>query len=176
MKMLYACQLHQFAIDLKVQRVVAMLEKQLDVLDCDNQSAVFLLEVAYTEMEHDKRLRKQIRKKGIVHITENMHKIDFTPVESMPGVIGTDIVIAIQKAIQGTWEMVGTAIKEGMKASPISSNFPGSKKFIEPSDKSEIDPSEPVEVRRARSAKKKPTANAVSPASKAAEPKATKKD
>jgi len=147
-KLLYACQLHQFAMDFKLLKVVSVLEKQMEVLECDDRSAVFLLEVAYTEMDHDKRLRKLLRKKGIVHITDNMDKIDFSPVENMPAVIGTDIVLALQKAIQGAWEVVGSAVKEGIKATPITSNFPGTngtpaKKLIDNSDKSEAgDPSE----------------------------------
>jgi len=143
MKLLYACQIHQFVMDFKLTRVLQMIEKQMEVLDCDNKSAVFLLDVAYTEMDHDKRLRKLLRKKGISHITENMDKIDFSPVESMEPVIGTDIVLALQKAIQGNWDAVGNAIKEGTKIVPISTNFPGSNRRLDSSEKSEAgDPSE----------------------------------
>jgi len=147
-KLLYACQLHQFAIDFKLQKLVSVLEKQMEVLECDDRSAVFLLEVAYTEMEHDKRLRKLLRKKGIVHITDNMDKIDFSPVENMPAVIGTDIVLALQKVVKGAWEVVGSAVKDGIKANPITSNFPGNgstpaAKRLDNSEKSEAgDPSE----------------------------------
>jgi hypothetical protein len=156
-KLLYACQLHQFALDFKLTRVVQMLEKQMEFLDCDNKSAVFLLDVAYTEMEHDKRLRRILRKKGITHITENMHKIDFSPVANMVPVIGTDIVLALQKAIHTHWDTVSVAIKEGVSSVPISSNFPGSIPHKSDSEKSDAgDPSERSEAGKKTKSSKKP--------------------
>jgi hypothetical protein len=49
-KLLYACQLHQWATDFKLIHLVQVIQNQLENLECDHRSAVYLLQVAYIEL------------------------------------------------------------------------------------------------------------------------------
>jgi hypothetical protein len=81
-----------------------------------------------------------------------MDKIDFSPVELMPPVIGTDIVLALQKALLSVWNKEGEdgplekSIAKGIKACPIQTNFPGSSAARAPlNNSSQSEPGDPSE-------------------------------
>jgi len=112
--MLPATQIYTFVKDFKLDDYLPVVERALETLDVDVPSAVFLLQIALTEMTNPP-LQNTLKSKSLTFILSHFEKIDFKVLDSMHPRLALEIVLTVQNAIVnfGQWnQLVQTLPKQ----------------------------------------------------------------
>eukprot|EP01128_Nolandella_sp_AFSM9_P011921 TRINITY_DN880_c3_g1_i1.p1 TRINITY_DN880_c3_g1~~TRINITY_DN880_c3_g1_i1.p1 ORF type:complete len:529 (-),score=196.62 TRINITY_DN880_c3_g1_i1:166-1704(-) len=105
--MLHACELMSFVKDYKLTSLYKVLENVVGGQEVSAETVLSVLDVAYHPlMDENPTLQNSLKEEGLNFTTSHVDKINFDPLMTMPPVIGTHILQALQQRIGKNWNLI----------------------------------------------------------------------
>jgi len=98
--LLNVCCLFEFAKKLQLNKLLRCLERNIATLSITPESALFLLEVAFTQLDENPEIKHNLKERALAYVVEHMDVIDFAVLRTMTPIIGTMVLIGLQQIIQ----------------------------------------------------------------------------
>jgi hypothetical protein len=108
--MLHATELVDFVKDYHLDKLYRVLEKVIGGQDMTIETVLNVLDVAYNPLlEENPALQKNLQEEGLNFAVNNVDKINFEPLQSLPPIIATHILQALQRRIGKNWGLISEA-------------------------------------------------------------------
>lgn len=122
--LLHATQIYLFAKDYKLNVLLSTLDNVMGTAEVDVPSVLFMLQIAFLEMNDKKELQQSLKSKGLQFVVMHLDRIDFKPLDGMAPIIGTSIVESVQAAVRKhhqNWELMKAHFNKDPKPLPTTS-------------------------------------------------------
>jgi len=125
--MLHATELVDFVKDYHLDKLYRVLEKVIGGQDITIETVLNVLDVAYNPLlEENPSLQKNLQEEGLNFAVNHVDRINFEPLQSMPPIIATHILQALQRRIGKNWTLVNDASgKTPLKIDDIKTSVGG---------------------------------------------------
>jgi len=98
--LLNVCRLVEFAKEMGLVKLMRLLERNIEASPITIESAPYLLEVAFTQLDENPDLKQKLNERALSFLVEHMDDIDFRSLDTMPPKIGATIIMGIQWVVQ----------------------------------------------------------------------------
>jgi len=108
LELLNVCCLVEFSKEMELNKLSRCLEHNIEASPITLQSAPYLLEVAFTQLEENQEMKQKLKDRALSFVIEHMDEIDFQTFDTLHPIIGTTVLIGMQQIIQSNLIKKGT--------------------------------------------------------------------